>query len=43
MSSRVRDVAADVDALGKLAREGLRLDAVAMYELVLLKDVSGTK
>ena len=40
MSFRVRGIAADVDALRKLALEGLRLDAVAMNELVLLEDVS---
>lgn len=35
--------AARVDAVGQLAGEGLRLDAAAMDELVLLEDVSAKK
>lgn len=38
MISCVRRAAADVDAVGKLARESLRLDSVAMNKLVLVED-----
>lgn len=40
MISRVRGVATDVDAVGKLARESSDGDSVAMDELVLVQDVS---
>lgn len=41
MIPRVCGAAADVDAVGKLAREGSGGDSVAMDELVLLENVSG--
>lgn len=43
MISYVRGVAADVDALGELARESFRLDSLPMDELVLLQNVSERK
>lgn len=43
MISYVRGVAADVDALGELARESFRLNSLPMDELVLLQNVSERK
>ena len=41
MIPRVGGAAADVDAVGKLARKSLGGDPVAMHELVLVEEVSG--
>jgi hypothetical protein len=43
MIARVGGVAADVDAVGKLARESRGGDSVAVHEFVLLENVSGER
>ena len=40
MISCVGGVAADVNAIGKLARKDFRLDSITMNKLVLLEDES---